>query len=764
MTDRFLNSGEFLSTAEIQQEPVYAVVNKSQKTNRGKSNNADHDQNQIPLGDDDSKVNNVEENVINVEMSHVTVPTHNLPPTPESITQLNQNQPLQTTDGKKSNVPVTRTQVDITNQTDLFGSSVIQDSSPQIGSSQAGHFDQNLQQPTVIEVDEDTVAENAMGAVDQFLADLEQRKFDSKTEISAPALDMGSVIKQTVAPTHAPATDSPASIDIEGIYTDVGPSSDGPKKEKTVRWADDNMAHSSAVSHNDVITEEDLEESGINLPEISERWDSVFSQIDDGKENFIPTTDLERAQLKVRRFVDNFSVRLFGCVLILLDIVLTIIDISITNKPPATQMFYDVMALTISCIFIIDLGLRIFAYGPRKFFSNKWEVIDAFIILLTFTTTVVYIALDQVIAQSDSAAAELGRLIVLTRALRIFRFGRIFYANQHVQASTRRTISQNKRRYQKDGFDLDLTYVTDRMIAMSFPSSGTTSVFRNPIEEVSRFMKTKHPGNYKLYNLCSERSYDPMWFEGRVSRILIDDHNVPKLDDIMKFIRDAKEWTSENDERIIVTHCKGGKGRTGTIVCCWLLEEGRFDSAREALAYFGERRTDLELDSKFQGVETASQIRYVEYYEQLKKLYDGTLPPPTELDLKTVKICSIKGVGRGNGSDLSMAIIIKGKEVFHCKFAEGMNCEMLHNSDQNYVLCEVKNCPSLTGDVKIRFMSTCKELPRGYDHCPFYFWFHTSFVPETRKLRLERDEIDNPHKKKTWHIFQEDFAIELDFS
>ena len=45
----------------------------------------------------------------------------------------------------------------------------------------------------------------------------------------------------------------------------------------------------------------------------------------------------------------------------------------------------------------------------------------------------------------------------------------------------------------------------------------------------------------------------------------------------------------------------------------------------------------------FQGVETASQIRYVGYYEQIKKVYYGSLPPPMELQIREIEITSIAG-------------------------------------------------------------------------------------------------------------------------
>ena len=44
----------------------------------------------------------------------------------------------------------------------------------------------------------------------------------------------------------------------------------------------------------------------------------------------------------------------------------------------------------------------------------------------------------------------------------------------------------------------------DRVIAMSFPSSGSAALYRNSIQEVGQFLDQKHPGHYRVYNLCCE--------------------------------------------------------------------------------------------------------------------------------------------------------------------------------------------------------------------------------------------------------------------
>uniref|UniRef100_A0A3B4ESK6 Phosphatidylinositol 3,4,5-trisphosphate 3-phosphatase TPTE2-like n=1 Tax=Pundamilia nyererei TaxID=303518 RepID=A0A3B4ESK6_9CICH len=402
------------------------------------------------------------------------------------------------------------------------------------------------------------------------------------------------------------------------------------------------------------------------------KMENAKVEIDDGKEeSALPDTLYYNLRKRIAPFVMSFGFRLFGVTLIIVDFVLVIVDLSLPAKSRDAGNALEAVSLTISFFFLADVLLRVYVEGFKVYFSSKLNIIDACVVIVTLVVTMVYTFSDL------SGPSLIPRVVTFLRFLRIIILVRVFRLaaqKKELEKVTRRMISENKRRYQKDGFDLDLTYVTDRVIAMSFPSSGKQAFYRNPIREVARFLDTKHEGHYKVYNLCSEKGYDPQFFHYRVERVFIDDHNVPSLEDMLKYTASVREWMSADPQNIIAIHCKGGKGRTGTMVCTWLIDSDQFESAQDSLEYFGERRTDKSQSSKFQGVETPSQSRYVGYYEIMKNKFNRQLPPPKSLRIKSIRIHSIAGVGKGNGSDFKVKIIVRKELVFECVCAKQENC------------------------------------------------------------------------------------------
>lgn len=124
----------------------------------------------------------------------------------------------------------------------------------------------------------------------------------------------------------------------------------------------------------------------------------------------------------------------------------------------------------------------------------------------------------------------------------------------------RALVSKKKIRFLEDGFDLDLTYITKNIIAMGFPSEDLEGIYRNPMSEVQRFFETRHPNRYKIFNLCSERQYDHMKFQKRVSHYGFDDHNCPSMKQIIDLCEEVHSWLRESDENVVSIHCKAGKG------------------------------------------------------------------------------------------------------------------------------------------------------------------------------------------------------------
>lgn len=339
------------------------------------------------------------------------------------------------------------------------------------------------------------------------------------------------------------------------------------------------------------------------------------------------------------------------------------------------------------------------------------------------------------------------------------------------------------------GFDLDLTYITENVLAMGFPSEKMERMYRNPYSEVFRFLETRHGGHYRVYNLCSERSYDKVKFQGRVATFPFDDHNAPPLELMRNFCEDVASYLSEDPQNIAAVHCKAGKGRTGVMICAYLLHVRSYDTAEDALQFYGSARTQ-----NGKGVTIPSQARYVKYYEEMVRkgvaginasTRDVYKPKTTLLTGMTVFTLPRFGT-KEQGCNLQFSICMgMPKTTVACTTSSRMEhqCQMTYNPDS--ITMRFPMPIRLIGDVKIEFYHQ-PDLPnllsrsmltpartielgkklldkRAKKMC--HFWFNTAFIPpEGTPMRLRKEEIDRANKDKQHKIFDAAFAVELRFS
>ena len=161
--------------------------------------------------------------------------------------------------------------------------------------------------------------------------------------------------------------------------------------------------------------------------------------------------------------------------------------------------------------------------------------------------------------------------------------------NSYKASCLKRKVSKNKIRFQNKDYDLDMTYITDRIIAMGFPSTNCETIYRNSLNDISNYFKTYHNNNVKIYNLCLEkdRIYPKNYFPNfKVALFPSLDHNPCPVKLLLEFCLDVMIFLIESLNGIAAIHCKAGKGRTGLMICCYLIFSGLCENSDFALEYY----------------------------------------------------------------------------------------------------------------------------------------------------------------------------------
>ena len=307
----------------------------------------------------------------------------------------------------------------------------------------------------------------------------------------------------------------------------------------------------------------------------------------------------------------------------------------------------------------------------------------------------------------------------------------------------KRVLSKKTDRYTEAGFDLDLTYITERIIAMSFPATGVESVYRNCLRDVAKMLMNKHGENYLVFNL-SERRYDISKLNHQVLDFGWPDHLAPSLDRLCSICKSISSWLESDQRHVAVVHCVGGKGRTGVVVAAYLHYSNICNTPESALDKFAMQRFFNEKH----GVNQPSQRRYVYYFADLLagQLIAHNRPIViTRIVLQGIPNCDNKG-----GCKLFFRIYQNLKPLYTTPVYEA-------TASLGSLMIPLSPGLILVGDILIKCYS--KKGVTSKRDVIFRVQF-PSYVIENEQLAFVKLELDDAWKDKR---FPDDGLVELTF-
>ena len=321
----------------------------------------------------------------------------------------------------------------------------------------------------------------------------------------------------------------------------------------------------------------------------------------------------------------------------------------------------------------------------------------------------------------------------------------------------RSAVSADRSRFRDGEFDLDLTYITSHVIAMAMPADGLEAAWRNHIDDVARMLTKYHGSDFLIINL-SEKAYNYNLFANQILEYGFPDHFNPPLALLTKIVLVMDKWIRASPKHVAVIHCKGGKGRTGTVIATYLTYSGVFDNPFEALEFFAARRSQ-----KLKGVTQPSQVRYVRYFGQLLRALEA--PRPVLLLLSSVRLSRVPLFSpQKNGARLLLEVWDSCHATPVLVYKSGYDLRKLPiftaDAHREVVWDLADAGVAVAGD----FLVKCYHVKlSGKSKIVFRTSHHTHFIdPASREVSLPLAELDDVKKPALYG--GPDFSIQLRFS
>uniref|UniRef100_A0AAZ3PA89 Phosphatase tensin-type domain-containing protein n=1 Tax=Oncorhynchus tshawytscha TaxID=74940 RepID=A0AAZ3PA89_ONCTS len=121
----------------------------------------------------------------------------------------------------------------------------------------------------------------------------------------------------------------------------------------------------------------------------------------------------------------------------------------------------------------------------------------------------------------------------------------------------------------EEGYRIDLDYITERIITVSFPQACPDQTYLQHLRDITQMLKSKHGHNYMVINL-SEKNDSLTQMNPKVLDTGWLDLLAPSMEQMYGVCKIMDNWLHSHTQHVLVMHCQGGQGRVGVMVASYI--------------------------------------------------------------------------------------------------------------------------------------------------------------------------------------------------